>query len=223
MNYKMKRSKKTLLLIAVISSALIPWQGYYLLLKTIIPIAILVTYYRLNRFTLKVLGLSRPSAKTLGLGGVLGVMISLFSTVIVRPLVSVFAEQRDVSQFDFIVGNPFMLVVALAFTWIFAAFAEEFIWRGYVLRNFLSFLDNAKGQVIFSVLGSSLIFALLHSYQGIGGVLQVFTISIVYCMVYLQFNQGLWVCILSHGIGNTISFLLIYLDLYEYRNAINWF
>lgn len=90
--------------------------------------------------------------------------------------------------------------------WVSAAFAEEIIFRGYLLNRF----NKLTGNTIVSILSSSLLFSLIHVYQGISGLLLTFIGGILYCVIYLFAKRNLWVSILAHGISDTISLTLIY-------------
>ncbi len=62
-----------------------------------------------------------------------------------------------------------------------AGFCEEFVFRGYLLRQFSSPLH----AVWLGVLVSSLVFGIAHGYQGIGGMLSIAVYGALFCVLAL--------------------------------------
>ncbi|MGB6133936.1 MAG: CPBP family intramembrane glutamic endopeptidase [Acidobacteriaceae bacterium] len=62
-----------------------------------------------------------------------------------------------------------------------AGFCEEFVFRGYFLRQFSSPLH----AVWLGVLVSSLLFGIAHGYQGIGGMLSIAVYGAIFCVLAL--------------------------------------
>lgn len=62
-----------------------------------------------------------------------------------------------------------------------AGFCEEFVFRGYFLRQFSSPLH----AVWFGVLVSSLLFGIAHGYQGFGGMLSITVYGALFCVLAL--------------------------------------
>jgi membrane protease YdiL (CAAX protease family) len=57
-----------------------------------------------------------------------------------------------------------------------AGFCEEFVFRGYVQRQFLSL----SGSTLVSVLGQGVIFGLMHAYQGWVPVVRIVVIGVLF-------------------------------------------
>lgn len=136
----------------------------------------------------------------------------------VRPLARVLWPQpTDVSLFEPIKGNLTNLLVYLFFMWIFAAVAEELIWRGFVITRLAALGRNTRVAWLLALVASSVIFGSLHLYQGPRGVFLATISGSINGALFLASGRprSLLLPILVHGIGNTLSFVLIYFDLYE--------
>ncbi len=84
-------------------------------------------------------GLAQPKSwlRTVLLG--LGVALAILGVVVllINPLVNALpnVQPRDISHFDFLNDNLPNLIIQLIVIWITAAFLEEFIFRGYLLKR----------------------------------------------------------------------------------------
>ena len=207
----------------VVATGLLPWPGQWALLKTVVPLAIVIGCVRYRSVPGSSLwqdlglGMPRRPLRCLGLGVLLGVVIYATKLVTVRPLGRwLFDQPTDVSAFAAMKGNLLQLVVFLTFMWLLAAIAEEVIWRGFVFRTLGTSLGGGRWAWVVALVSSSAIFGALHLYQGPRGVLNATVGGLINCCLYQATGRRhLWIPILVHGVGNTISFVLIYLDRYE--------
>lgn len=71
------------------------------------------------------------------------------------------------------------------------------------------FGEQRTGWVIGLVL-SSLVFGLVHYYQGVNGIVITGIGGLVNGLLYFKFGKNLWASIFAHGIADTIAFVLIY-------------
>ncbi len=69
---------------------------------------------------------------------------------------------------------------------------------------------------MFSLLLVSVLFGLLHSYQGTVGVVMTGVTGLVFGILYLASGRNLWAPIIAHGTTDTVSFLIIYTGLAEH-------
>ncbi len=126
---------------------------------------------------------------------------------------AVFVEKTaDISRFDSIRGNVGALVGTLVVVWLTAAFAEEVIFRGFLMGRLARLFGGSRLAWTASLLISSVLFGALHLYQGPAGVLGTGTAGLVLGLIYLVSGRNLWVCILTHGITDSISLVLIFLS-----------
>ena len=128
----------------------------------------------------------------------------------VSPEIVKLGERPNISHLMGLKGNLPGLVLALVIVWITAAFLEELIFRGFLLNAFDKLLGSNKWSVWASVIFSSVIFGLIHAYQGITGVLITGSIGFIFGVAFILNGRRLWPLMLMHGIIDTISFISIY-------------
>ena len=84
-----------------------------------------------------------------------------------------------------------------------AGFVEEFVFRGYLQRQFASWSRNTAAGVVLS----AAVFAGGHAYQGLGAVAMIFIIGIVLSAVTVA-TKSLVPSILAHGWEDFFSGLI---------------
>jgi membrane protease YdiL (CAAX protease family) len=159
------------------------------------------------------LGLGRPESwrRTLLLAVAATAVLKvagLFALNVLTPLLG--GETPDLSRFAALKGNLPMLLGTLASVWITAAFIEEVIYRGFLMGRLARIFGGSRGAWLAALALSSVLFGLLHVYQGLPGVIVTGFMGFLLGGVYLLAGRNLWVVILAHGLTNTISLLLVY-------------
>jgi membrane protease YdiL (CAAX protease family) len=84
---------------------------------------------------------------------------------------------------------------------VIVAVSEEVIFRGYLL---LRVAEWRKGRTTLAVLASSAIFALGHQYQGLAGMMTVFTMGVLFSGIYL-WRKSLVAPIVIHFLQNALA------------------
>ncbi len=172
---------------------------------------------RLRHMGWRDVGLRRPDnwLPTIGLAVLIGIGYQILDTVVISPLLqSITGKSIDLSQFGFIKGSLPALLLFLVITWTEAAFIEEMFFRGYFFNRLTDFAGSERIGVISALLASSLAFGAAHAYQGITGVVDTFLAGLVLGLLYLFARRNLWLPILTHGIIDTIGFLILYFGLF---------
>jgi hypothetical protein len=163
------------------------------------------------------IGIRRSSNgwRTLVLALVIGVGYQLLSLWLIVPcLQQLTCEPLNLSQFDSLPDSISSLALWLTSAWTLAAFGEEMIYRGYVLNRFADLATNGNVGRIIGAIGSSALFALGHSYQGLSGIAETFIFGCVLAGSYLAAHRNLWLVVLAHGTANSLAFILIFLGRY---------
>ncbi len=171
----------------------------------------------LRKISWRDLGMSRPTSwlRTIGIGATVGVVYQLTELWLIDPLlIRLVNEPMDISQFEPIRGSIPYLVVWVTLGWLIGAFAEEMVFRGYLLNRFADLVGHNRAGWVAGVLASSALFAVGHAYLGIAGVLENYVYACVFAGLYLAARRNLWLVIIAHGFYNTLIFVLIYLGLY---------
>jgi hypothetical protein len=65
---------------------------------------------------------------------------------------------------------------------------------------------------VIGLVFTSIVFGLVHFYQGLGGILGVGFVGLVYGIVYLVSGRNLWVTIIAHSLTGTSYFIILYLS-----------
>ena len=119
-------------------------------------------------------------------------------------------EAADMSQYEYLRGNLAMTMLALGSVYVVSAFAEEVIYRGFLITRLNELAGNGKSASRFAVVVSSLIFGLVHSEWGVVGMVQASCMGLALGASYLIVKRNLWVIILAHGYMDTLLVLQMY-------------
>jgi membrane protease YdiL (CAAX protease family) len=158
-------------------------------------------------------GLKRPArrGRALTLGAVTGVTYQFFGSYVLEPLiVRLTRHPVDLSQFANLRGNVFLLLLLLALVWPFAAFGEEFVYRGYLMNRVAELAGGGAAAWAVSLAFVSALFGVAHLYQGVSGILVNAAAGLVYGAVYLLAGRNLWAPIIAHGVYDTVGLALLY-------------
>ena len=143
---------------------------------------------------------------------VLATIIFVVFTFLIDPLLIKWLGEYDLSSIDDIRGNLLGYIILMLIVWIFAAFGEEILFRGYYMKALAELLGNNKTAWVFSAFIVSLYFGISHAYQGLIGVVSVFLWSFVISLIFSKNKNNLLLLVLIHGIYDTIGVTLIYLN-----------
>lgn len=173
--------------------------------------SIVLGYKSYARLAWSDLGLGKPKnwwQPILTLSGLYGAYI-LFGRYLVPEILKL-GDRPNISHLMNIPGNLQGLIVALILVWITAAFLEELIFRGFLLNAIDTLLGNTNWSMWGSVVLSSIIFGVIHAYQGLTGILITGSIGFIFGVAFVLNGRRLWPLIVMHGIIDTLSFISIY-------------
>ena len=157
-------------------------------------------------------GFVRPASwlRTILMAAVTAVGLQVVSTYVTEPLMTHFGSRpADLSEFRPLVGNLRLALGALAVVWTFAAFGEEFVYRGYVLTRMADMAGNSPRAWAGSVVGAAVLFAIGHYYQGATGMVDSGVTGLVLGTLYVRAGGNLWVTILAHGLTDTLGIAVV--------------
>ena len=165
-----------------------------------------------RRQSLKTIGYRRPASwgrtAVLALGVALG--LQAFSIFVVDPLAIRFTGQTaDLSDFQPVVGNVKLAAIYLLVIWSFAAFGEEFAYRGYLLRRTIDALGGSTRGSVAAVLLCGALFGVGHFYQGPVGTIDSTVSGLAFGTLYVRSAGDLWPSTLAHGLTDTLALVLI--------------
>lgn len=161
-------------------------------------------------------GLIRPASwpRLVGLAVLLTAAVILIGAVAVVPLAEqVTGTGQDFSALSFVRGDLAALFAMLAVAWVFAAFGEELLFRGFLLNRIADAFGGGRFATAMGAVGSSLAFGAVHLYQGAAGIVSTTVVGLMLAVVYLLFRRNLWLVIVMHGLIDTVSLTGLYLGL----------
>lgn len=160
-------------------------------------------------------GLARPRRipRTI----VLALLFLAAKIVIVQPvadLVSTLMKlpKADHSFFDHLHGNPLALVFWLLVAWFVGGFAEEFIFRGYLMKRFAQMLNGGRIGWSVAVFGQAVLFGVGHFYLGAAGIVSTSVGALFFGIMFLLSGRNLWPVMIVHATWDTLGIVLIYLN-----------
>jgi membrane protease YdiL (CAAX protease family) len=149
----------------------------------------------------------RSAAQVLGLT----VAWTVLQVTLFLPLLEhVTGEKQDVTDFAKLQGDLGLLVTLLVLTWTYAAVGEELVFRGYLPARINEVLGRGRVATVAAVLVPSLLFGLLHTEQGLVGVVATFLDAIFFSVVRLRYRT-VWASSLAHGFNNTLGMIVYFL------------
>ena len=122
----------------------------------------------------------------------------------------IFGEAEHVARFAQVPGNLPLLLLLLPFTWLIAAFGEEFFFRGFLLAAIAQGLGGSRRAWITAVVMQATAFGLIHGYQGPAEAISIGIGGLVYGAAFLILKRNLWPLILAHGINDTLGLVALY-------------
>jgi membrane protease YdiL (CAAX protease family) len=189
--------------------ALIDWDFVIVVAALLAIMAVAVE----TRAPLRDLGLARPHSilRTIAFGVAAGVVLVLFSKLLLTPLVEALTGiPRDLSAFDFVRGDITAYLSLMPKIWIGAAIGEEIVFRGFLIgRLEAGFGRASRATTGAAVLLSSAVFAAGHSYQGPTGILITGVLGLIFAIVYVTAGRNLWLTIVMHGVYDTLSLAFV--------------
>lgn len=186
----------------------------------IVTVAMIIVHHWLRKSTREELGIGQPKSwtRTILISILLAVLMLLFFAVVNPIILQLFPDApKDLSRFDQLKGNEGMLILSLISVWALAAFGEEIIWRGFVMKHVAEFFGGKRVAWVLSLLITSLIFGLAHFYQGPIGIIQTGLAGLFLGAVFMiNGKRSLWINIIMHGLIDTLSMVSFYLGAVDY-------
>lgn len=134
--------------------------------------------------------------------------------ICIQPLLEIYLGQVDLSSLDHIkndFGNYLIIIIVM---WIFAAFGEEFLFRGYYMKRVAELFGSTDKAWLVSAIVISAYFGISHYYQGPAGMIAVGLVGFVQSMLFYKNRNNLVLVVLVHGFYDMIGLTLLYFDKY---------
>ena len=199
--------------IAVLLCYILYLSGHFqMTIGAIILIIASVIEYKKEGF--KALGFQRKNFNVKSLlitAPLLGTAIFLFYSYVMLPTVTYFTGQPiDFSEFDSFKGNLPAILSLFVLIWVSAAFGEEIVFRGYLMRQFTKFFGSSKISLVINILLFGFIFGLTHAYQGISGQILSGITGMILAIIFHIRKSDLWFNIAVHGFIDMAFLVYLY-------------
>jgi membrane protease YdiL (CAAX protease family) len=184
-----------------------------LVVPTIVILLLMAVSLLARRERLATVGLTRLASGWHGALTILGWVVAwtLVQLGLVMPALNhLTGRTQDLSEMADVEGSVGLLLVFLLLSWTIAAFGEELVYRGYLPTRLTDVLGSGTAGVVTAVVGSSVLFGLAHTEQGLVGVVVTFLDALFLSALRLHYRT-VWASILAHGFNNTIGLVALFL------------
>lgn len=131
------------------------------------------------------------------------VLFSLF----IQPLIG---TKPAITHLMVLKQNLPLLILALVLVWVTAAFLQELVFRAFLIGALDFILGKNAWSIWVALVVSSMIFGLIHGWQGLSGMLATACIGFIFGVAYILNGKRIWPLIIVHGVADTISLVSIY-------------
>ena len=142
------------------------------------------------------------------------VLIATVATVLLSMVFPAMGwPANTIDAFAHLRGNTGEYLYWLLIAWSCAAIGEELIFRGFLLNRLERAFGGGRAAMLAAVLIQAVVFGLSHAYQGPGGIWLTGITGLLLGGVYLLSGRNLVVCILLHGLVDSVSLTAIYVGV----------
>lgn len=128
----------------------------------------------------------------------------------IQPIFRTLSDPPDISHLMVLRQNFPLLVLAMVTVWITAAFLEELVFRAYLINTLDLLLGRNAWSTWGAILISSVIFGMMHAWQGLSGILTTTCLGIIFGIGFIYNGRRIWPLILLHGLIDTYTIITIY-------------
>jgi membrane protease YdiL (CAAX protease family) len=140
---------------------------------------------------------------------ILGIAGYILGTIVMANI-SGMPESADMSVYEYLHNNFFMLILTLIGVYVVSSFGEEVVYRAFLINRISELgLDTKYGRIA-TVLISAVIFGLVHYEWGPTGMVSTGFMGLVLGICYLKFKKKLWILVLAHAYMDTILLVQVY-------------
>ncbi|RLD90123.1 MAG: CPBP family intramembrane metalloprotease [Bacteroidetes bacterium] len=141
---------------------------------------------------------------------ILGLAGYMLGTLIMANI-SGMPESADLSVYEYLHNNIFMLILTLIGVYIISSFGEEVVYRAFLINRISELGLDTKYGKIATVLISAVIFGLVHYEWGPTGMVSTGLMGLVLGICYMKLKKKLWILVLAHAYMDTLLLVQVYL------------
>ncbi len=188
-------------------------SGYFQVVFAV-SIMLLASWIEYGKDTFSSLGFQRSNLNALRLlviaPIVAGMLFILWWFVLIPGVTYVTGQPMDFSLFEPYKGDLVAVLTLLPLVWLSAAFGEEILFRGYLMRQFTKFFGSSSISLVLNILTFGVIFGWIHMYQGVSGQIVTGILGVLLAITFHIRKDDLWFNIAVHGFFDTIALALMY-------------
>jgi uncharacterized protein len=158
------------------------------------------------------LGFHRLSSpvRTTGVVALLVAGWSLLQVGLVMPILErATGETQDFGVFADLQGDLGLLLILLVASWLLGAVVEETAFRGLVVTRLTELSAGHALAKVLAVLGAAVLFAAIHTEQGVIGVVVTFLDGLFFGWLRFHYHS-VWAAVLAHGFSNSLGLLVFF-------------
>jgi len=212
-------SKTIVVILTILTSAVLTYftggLGYFF------GIIVALLFLWAGRFKWLDFGIGKPRwMKSILIASGLAITIFIIIDILIQPIIEKNFGIIDLSALDGIRGNVISYIVFLLFMWVVAAFGEEFLYRGFFMKQLARILGDTNIAWFTSAITISILFGMAHLYQGLSGMITTGMIGLCLSLVFYNNRRNLILSMLVHGFYDMIGITLIFLN--QERIIVDW-
>jgi membrane protease YdiL (CAAX protease family) len=139
------------------------------------------------------------------------VILRIFAYTFNPIIEELFSGPRNLERFSDVEGSAMSFVLLLITNWTLAAFGEEFAYRILLMRGISYVFGDSKTAQVTALILQSVMFGLIHSYQGSTGIVSSAFSGLVFGAVIIVGRWSIWPAAFAHGTNNTIGIVALYI------------
>lgn len=160
---------------------------------------------------LRPIGIGRRRLKsTLIWGFGLAAAVILFGMIVQPAIEHAVGMRPDYTVYRALVGNAPAVLKLLGFALLSAAFAEEVVFRGFLLHQLTAILGSGTQARWASIVAAGTVFGLAHYVQGPLGMFNTGIVGMVFGWAWFRTQRNLWALMLAHALIDTYSIGMLY-------------
>lgn len=184
---------------------------------TLVALAVATLLLRRRGVGWRDLGCRRPPLMRVAAIWTAGLFIA--DMLFIPPLTSMLGNALHLppqrfEAFSHLRGNlALYLALLIPITWGSAAFGEELLFRGFIVRRLTDALGGTERAELAAVVGQATLFAFGHAYLGPRGMLNAGALGLLAGLCYRWNGRNLWPLFIAHGLVDSIGLTVLFLGL----------
>lgn len=158
--------------------------------------------------------------RTVTLGLSFGILFFILQQFAVNPIVSHFFPPPPLPPPPTHPVTPppresiLEFIYSLISSWTSAGFAEEMIFRGYLLNRLADLFGRRFWGWTIALFIQAAVFGSAHAYEHLDGMTTVAVSGVLLGLLYFGSRRNLWACAITHAVIDTIAFTLSFLGIF---------